>query len=478
MSSPEDSNTIVIVGGGFSGTMAAVNLVRFAERPVKVIVVNKGRPFGRGAAYGTHRGEYLLNVAARNMSAFPDCPTHFVDWLQTRHEYRDVPLTDLREQFMPRRVYGDYIRGLAESCFSPLSSRSPASLAVIEDEVVALHPGEGGARVELADRDPIPARSVLLATGNQPPASFPSETPLAHDDRYCADPWSDWQSRLPGKDGRIVLLGTGLTMVDVIVTLEEIGWKGSITACSRHGMLPRPHFRGVAYPDYLEKEGASPSLARLVKLVEHHCAKLQEMTQNPGIAVDKLRPHTQRIWKSLSTEEKREFLSKHAARWNVVRHRIAKSIHEKVSDAFDSGRLEIVSGNIRSLAARDQGIEVLLKDGEQESIMGDLVINCTGPKSSFSRSDVPLFQQMLQGGIVQPDPLDMGIETAEDFAVTDGEGKPSSWLYAMGPLCKGTLWETTAVPELRVQAANIAQTLLKTSAPLVTEEEPVIEYSI
>ena len=433
--------------------MAAVNLARFAEQPLRIVIVNSGRPLGRGVAYGAKRPEHLLNVAARNMSAFPDQPEHFVNWLRSRHEFNEVPEAELRESFIPRRVYGDYVRALAESYLHPVDSRSPVKIEVIEDQAVDLianDDAETGGSVVMKSGDSIAARSVLLATGNQPPASFPSESPLSHDSRYCSDPWGDWTSRLPAPGGRVVLLGTGLTMVDVLITLGELNWDGEVVAVSRSGVLPQPHFRGVVYPDYLPENAESLGLDGLVKLVKEHCRLLRDMSQNPGIAVDKLRPHTQKLWRGLSTEEKREFLSHHATRWNNVRHRIAQSIHHKVTDAFDIGRLRVVAGSIESVDPREEQIEVHLRDrdGNLSSIAGDLVVNCTGPQSSFSKIEAPFIQQLLARGLVRPDPLDMGIEATDGFAAVDAGGDSSDWLYAIGPLLKGSLWETTAVPEI------------------------------
>ena len=235
--------TVAIIGGGFSGTMAAVNLSRMSEEPLRVVIVNSRRPLGRGTAYGTTRGEHLLNVAARNMSALPDKPTHFVDWLRSRFEYSETPEAELREMFAPRRVYGDYLRGLLSSCLNPIDGRCHVSTEAIDAEAVdVIIDNEGNANVLLDNGNSLPADRVVLATGNQSPGSFPSSYPLRHDPRYRSDPWSEWLSRLPPPGGTIVLLGTGLTMVDIVLTLSEIGWDGKIVAVSRNGLLPKVPF--------------------------------------------------------------------------------------------------------------------------------------------------------------------------------------------------------------------------------------------
>ncbi len=471
--------TIGIIGGGFSGTIAAVNLARFGEDALRVIIFNAKRPFARGTAYSTQCNEHLLNVAARNMSAFPDHPTHFVDWLQTRSEFSSVPNKELRETFAPRHVYGDYIRGLAEMVLHPVDPRASFNLHPIEDEAIDVVVKEsGGIQIVLKSGDPVDVDQVLLATGNQPPAAFPSSAPLSRDPRYCADPWEDWCSRIPSANQRIVLLGTGLTMVDVLVTLAEKGWEGHVAAISRNGMLPMPHFRGVAYPDFVPPDAEALKLKGLVELVKQHCGRLKQMAQNPAIAIDKLRPHSQRLWKNFSVDEKREFLTCHAAEWNRQRHRIAQSIHSYVTDAFDEGRLDLVTGTIESLAPNDHDIEVKLIDaaGKSSSISGGLVINCTGPQPRFSRAGVPLFEKLLEKGLVCNDELDMGIEVDEDFAAIEADGTSSRWLHAIGPLLKGSLWETTAVPELRGQAMHVARAMLNQDT--MTPQEDILEYCI
>ena len=471
--------TAAIIGGGFCGTMAAVNLARYAEQPLRIVLVNGRRPFGRGTAYGTRRREHLLNVAARNMSAFPDHPTHFFDWLESRGEFDEMPDDVLREQFVPRQIYGDYLRGLASHFLGKSDPRSVAQCEIIHDMAVDVVPSEEGGVVKLETGDSIAAESILLATGNQPPASLPGQAALARDSRYCADPWADWLDHIPANDGHIVLLGTGLTMVDVVVTLRDMNWQGHITAVSRHGMLPQCHFRGIAWPEILPDDSSPKTLGQIVSLVENNCERLRQISQNPAIAIDKLRPHTQQLWRDLSLEEKRVFLDRYAARWNVIRHRIAQSIHDRVTDSLDCGQLTILAGFIESIVAGDDGIEVKIKNtaGQSESVRGDLVINCTGPQSQFSKTDLPLFRKLLDRGLVQPDELDMGIQVDESFATIGGDGKASTLLYAIGPLLKGSLWETTAVPELRGQAMRVAQIMLE-QHPIDTEEESIIEYCI
>ena len=473
---------VAIIGGGFSGTLTAVNLARLSTAPLRISVLNCAYPAGRGIAYSTRRPEHLLNVAARNMSALPEYPSHFVDWLLTRTEYANIPETELRETFMPRRVYGDYLRSLAWHYSDPLNSRSSVEIKTIPSEVVDLISEAQGARLILADGTTLMADRVVLATGNEPPADLTGTGALSEHPAWCANPWIDWESKLPPPGGTIVLLGTGLTTVDAILTLLTLDWRGHIHAVSRHGLLPQSHFKGVDVPDFPppEVDLASLGLTELIALMEQHCARLRGLGANPAIIVDKLRPHTQRIWQAFSDQERQEFITRYAARWNVIRHRIAPSIHQNITAAVANGRVALTAASITGLRTAGPKIAVDLEssDGTPSSLTADLVINGTGPQTRFSATRSPLLRALLKRGLAQTDASDMGLKIAADFTVIQKDEQPSPHLLALGPLLRGTLWETIAVPELRGQALRVAQTLLAAAPNSAAVEAAVIEYCI
>ncbi len=478
--------TIVIIGGGFSGTMTAVNLARFARQPARVVMVNHRRPLGRGTAYGTRHPDHLLNVAARNMSALADQGDHFVNWLRCRGEYADLPEAELRETFVPRRVYGDYLRSLAFGYVQPIDERGRVVIEAYEDEAVDVESHHaGGLLVSLASGELLETDHVVLATGNQPPAPLAGLPEGFSHPCYVADPWSDWEPRLPAPTLDVVLLGTGLTMVDTLLTLLSRDWQGKIIAVSRSGMLPLAHFRGIEYRDFPPSGADALGLTALVASVEEHCGLLRGRGANPAIAIDRLRPHTQRIWKNFSLAEKQEFLCRYAARWNIARHRIAQPIHERMTKAIDEGRLRVVRGTVDGVEGCAGGVRVLLAtDAGRDSLTAALAINCTGPQTQLSATNVPLFQNLLERGLARPGPLDMGIDVDDDLAVIGRDGLTSGCLFALGPLLKGTLWETTAVPELRGQALQLARVLLADDMHdgddrrFRVREEAVIEYYI
>jgi uncharacterized NAD(P)/FAD-binding protein YdhS len=469
---------IAIVGSGFSGIMTAVNLARLSTRPLQVTVINSRRPAGRGVAYSTRRPEHLLNVAARNMSAFRDEPDHFLRWLRTRSEFDTLPEIELRERFIPRMVYGDYLRSIMHHHLQSADGMTPITTEFVEGEVLDIEPAGDRAIVRLADASGIEADRVVLATGNEPPAGLPGSEALSSHPAWMGDPWQPLEKRLPGSGETIVILGTGLTTVDVIISLRALGWMDSIHAISRHGWFPHSHFRGIEYPDFppVGLDLADLGLEKLVTLVQQHCSILHERNANPAIIVDKLRPHTQRIWSRFTREERLAFARKYAARWNIFRHRIAPDIHAQITSSQLTGQLQIHATSIERVEAA--GSQIVVHLGKGESQPGNLVINATGPVTKLSASRSVFLQNLLRRGLVAPDDTDMGIRVDADHTIISAHGERSHLLLALGPLLRGTLWETIAVPELRAQAKRVAETLLEHPPVPVGEAEVMMEYMI
>ncbi len=478
MTASSSTKRIAIIGGGFSGVMTAVNVARMSKHPRHIILINAKRPLGRGVAYGTRRPEHLLNVAARNMSAFPDLPDHFVQWLRTRSEFDTVPDLELRERFMPRMVFGDYLKSMMHHHLQGMGDEVTVTAEFVEGVAVDVEVNGSSGVVLLEDGTRIDADRVVLASGNEPPAALPGAELLQDHGGWAGNPWLPWHENLPGDDGTIVILGTGLTTVDSIISLRAMGWLGRIHAVSRHGWLPEAHFRGIDYHDFPSPDVdlTNLGLEKLRALMEEHCGKLRELGANPAIVVDKMRPFTQQVWKNFSVEERLAFAKKDAARWNIMRHRIAPEIHAQVTSSQLTGQLQVHSAYIERVETDGEKVKVCLEGGE--SLTGDLVINATGPQTRFSSSKSLLLSKLMEKGLISPDDMDMGIRITDDHTAVTKDGTESEVLLALGPLLRGTLWETIAVPELRGQASQVAATLVGGSAAPAEDLSALVEFII
>ena len=474
---------VVIIGGGFSGCLTAINLSRLSNGPLKITIINDGYPLGRGIAYSTGNGSHLLNVVARNMSALADQPAHFVEWLRTRSEYRTEPVERLRERFVPRRVYGDYLHSLLFAQTAAAAEKG-IQIETIAAQVTDVGPAFGGASVALSNGQFINAHRVVLATGNQPPANLKLDGLDPAHPRYFQNPWQDWENKLPDRRENVILIGTGLTTVDVFLSLMDLDWKGRIFAVSRNGLLPLSHFKGVEHPDLITSQSEPISLADMYRLFKKHFRRARAMGVNPVILIDKLRPVTQHLWQNFSLQEKKRFNRHLRTRWNVARHRIAQSIHQKISAAVAGQQVEIIRGRMTKLATVGDRFELTLKSGAaSQKIQGGALINCTGPRERFSDSPSELYRNLITRGLVQPDEMDMGIKVTPDFAVVGRDHQAAGHLFALGPVLKGTLWESIAVPELRSQTFRVAEILAKqlseTSGVEIKDAlQPVLEYEI
>ncbi|WP_326524497.1 FAD/NAD(P)-binding protein [Sphingomonas sp.] len=430
---------VVIIGGGFSGSLLAINLLRH-DGPRATLIDRSAAP-GTGLAYGAAHHSHLLNVRAGNMSALPDDPGHLVRWLAARGHAE--PAT----AFIPRLLYGDYLREQLDAAAA--SSR----LDVVTGDVVDIDV-HGAA---LADGRRIDGDAVALAVGNLPPHTPDGIDPATlPDHRYVGDPWTP--DLTAGLDDRstVLILGTGLTMVDVALKLEAEGYRGRIIALSRRGLLPRAHAApGAPWKRIDERPRLSP-------------AALSQAVRARGIdigwrnAVDELRPFTQAMWANATGDERARFLGHLRPWWDVHRHRLAPEVHARIEAMVARGQLQVVAGKIIAAEATQPGVRLNLRPrGSNANEILDLtrIINATGPQGDLARTDDPLLRRLHERGLVRPDAAHLGIDVDADTAVIGRDGHASDWLHALGPMTRGAFWEIVAVPDIRVQSWSLARRL-------------------
>ena len=447
------TQTIGVVGGGCSGAMLAIELAERPEgRPRRVVVVDSGSLPWRGVAYSTPSPSHLLNVPARQMSAHAGRPDDFVEW--ARRRMPDVTPAS----FLPRSLYGDY---LADALSRARSEAPPGtSITRVHGRVVALEPTPGGATTDLllADGTRVVVDAVVLATGNLPPAvpRF-GDGVLERSDRYVAEPWT--ARRLEAPHGSVLLLGTGLTAVDVALGLDDLGFGGTIYAISRHGLLPRRHLAG-------QLPSTAPSPAASEATIRGLLAKLRGSATEEGDwrgAVDGLRPHLGEIWRRLPDAERRRFLRHSARLWEVHRHRLAPRVAERVASMLEVERLQILAGTIEECHEHADGLDVAMRErgpgAGRRTLTVSRVVNCMGPQQRLAGARDPLLDSLFASGAARPGPYGLGLDVDGEGAIVDGNGRVSPHLWAIGPLRRGTEWETTAVREIRLQAAALAARL-------------------
>lgn len=448
---------IAIVGGGFSGALVATHLLRLASQPLTLHLIEPSPRLGRGIAYGTDYDCHLLNVPAGKMSAFPEKPDDFLRWMVTEKDSQVQSDT-----FVSRRIYGEYIQAVLEES---AAASTTVQFKPRTDEAIAVEPNSQGARVYLKTGETIAAQKIVLALGNFPPRDPPVIDPRFYQSpRYISYPWSDRALTGLNSSDSVLLIGSGLTMVDLTVALKEQGHTGRIYGVSRHGQLPHAHQFTSPYPAFLTPETAPKTLRGLFHQVRQEVASAIARGYDWRSAIDSLRPITQQLWQQLSPGDRRRFLRHVRPYWEVHRHRVSPGVAEKVGRMLYAGQLVLWAGRMQAYQEDTEGVKVWIVPrgtDERKELQVQRVINCTGSECDYRKFQHPLIVNLRSQNLIRPDPLALGLDVAENGAIRNREGVASQLLYTLGSPRKGGLWETTAVSEIRQQAAELAQELLK-----------------
>lgn len=452
--------TIAIVGAGFSGAVTAVQLLRLARAPLRVVLVNESGRMARGLAYGTHSSAHVLNVPAGNMSALADDADDFLRYCR----WSDPQVQP--QAFVPRRLYGAYLEALLST--AELAGDDDIGLERVTGRVCAVHLGADRAQLRLQDGSLLLADEVVLAFGHfRPRDPLPQQALDAAAGRYVSDPWKPGALEAIGPGDDVLLVGAGLTAVDVSLALHRRPRSGRLLLISRRGLPSQSHRPSGASPGVIDGAALASAMGgslrgamRALRLALRQCAARGEDWRD---VIGALRPHTPALWQRLSPADKARFLRHVQPHWDMARHRCAPQAH----DAFEALR---VAGRLQSLAARvvdvrvvDAGLDVTLQPrggGPLQRRVVQAIVNCTGPTSDLRRSGSPLIAQLLEAGQLCPDALGLGLHVDPGYRVLGHGGQAVERLRYIGPLLKAGAWEATAVPELRQHALRLARLLL------------------
>jgi uncharacterized NAD(P)/FAD-binding protein YdhS len=362
--------------------------------------------------------------------------------------------------FATRADYGRYLQSLvAEIAEGP---EGAGRLVVTPDAVVGIEPGGDGWRLQCAMGRAVTAHAVVLALGNPPPALPPGiDAAFAASNAYVADPWRWNAADLP--PGPVMLIGTGLTMVDVALSLNDAQHGRPMLALSRRGLAP------------LEHDGAPPLILPAPPANDlsplQAFAWLRRAAAEHGwrTAIDATRPMTQALWRGWSAAQKQAFLRHARPFWEIHRHRLAPQVARRIAAMRVTGQLTLAAGKIRKLTLEPDGFALCRWRGRGEQggyvFRAASVINCTGPTGDILASTDPLIQDLVKRGLARPDPLRLGFDVDEGGRVRDVSGQASPTLLAVGPATRGASWEITAVPDIRGQTVAVAETVLAALRP-------------
>jgi uncharacterized NAD(P)/FAD-binding protein YdhS len=447
---------IIIIGGGLSGTLLTINLLRNNHRgSLNIIVIEKNSPGMLGQAYSTDMHFHLLNVPAMKMSAFPDKTEDFTDWLsETGYNFHN-------KSFVPRRIYKQYILDTLKK----LLNNKPEDIQYtpLNDRAMDIVPSEQFVVLESGKK--IHFDKVILALGNFDAATLNVKNKEYLDHPfYFASTWDNHLLKTLPKTSKVLIIGTGLTMVDTVLYLHHQQHSGEITALSVHGFTPMPHLDTSPYQfDETEIKNFGTAL-EILKMVNRHLKKARKQNISWHAVVDAIRPFTQQIWLNLPLEEKKKFMEHLRHIWGVSRHRVPAECAGILYQLLSKRQLSIIAGRIKSICTNTHNsfsVEYQARSSKKNiTLFADAIVNCMGPESNYEKLEDPLIKNLLKRGMIRTDSMKLGIDCTPEGIIIDKHGKRSPFLYTIGPPVKGTLFEITSVPEIRIAALQLAELVI------------------
>lgn len=439
--------TLCVVGGGFTGAAVAIACLRRIEQPFRLVVVEPAPTLGRGVAYGAHHPLHLLNVRTRDLSVRANQPGDFLNWAfrQLDQGENHAGLHEgLAHTFLPRQLFGEYVR---QRLFEAVEVRPDVAFRRINGVAASITPKGGGFRLHVSGAEPLRADIVLLATayglrgstitGALPPfQAIPSET-LA-------------------RAKSIAVIGSGLTMVDVLLNARRDGFQGKVTVISPRGQLPRSHAAKGVVPQQVALP-RSKRLSALTAGVALACAAAEAHGTPWQAIVNGLRSSWQDIWQGLPLEEQSRFLRHVRPLWDAHRHRLPIEVHARLMTEFREGSAVLLRGRVIAVEGGEAGFTLTVKrpgSDRPERLEADLAFDCTGHRPDLGS---PLIEGLIRQGLAKADPHRLGLAVERNGQVLGKSGAITPGLFALGPLCQGSLWEITAVPEIVAQCDAAAQ---------------------
>jgi uncharacterized NAD(P)/FAD-binding protein YdhS len=467
------AKTVAIVGLGFSGAAAAIGLLRDLPAGSRLLLIEPSPRRARGLAYGTRCASHWLNVPAGRLGIDPAQESGFVDWLQAQHGPAYAAA-----DFVPRMLMGDYLGHALAAAEQAASARGVAVMTVhasvraLRNEAGADAGDDTGMKVLLLDDGrELRADAVLLATGHLPPEQPRiAGAPAWGTPGLVAEPWGDAALTELPEDGEVLLLGSGLSAIDVLTWLQDRGHTGRVTMLSRRGLLPQPHRSLEARPHPgLAPAQALPAcdgLRPMLRAVRDWAARAHAEGHDWRDVMASLRGCTPHLWRALDERGRRQFLRHLQPWWDTHRHRLAPGIHRRLSAALQAGQVELHAGRLQAIQRLDGGQLAVAwaprGGGPAVERRVAAVVNCTGPSTRIGRAPAgSLLATLHAQGRLRADALGLGLDVDAAHRLVDAQGRPQPGLYYVGPMLKAQFWEAVAIPELRVHAQSAVAQLMQ-----------------
>lgn len=432
--------------------------MRASVRPLEIVVLEPSAELGRGIAYGTTDPAHRINVPSERMDVGKGEPGAATAWLSAHGFLSDAGSGDVSGSYVSRHAYGTYIGDLLARTVAATGGRT--RLQHLRQRATAVRPAGGGWQVECENGERLEADRVALCFGHAVPAlPCPLGPGVAEEARFVADPWAPAALAGIAADDGVLIVGTGLTMADVVASLAARGHRGPLTAVSRRALLPKPH--GIFLNTLQIVAGDPPRTALgLLRLLRRRIRSV-----DPALGwhpvVDSLRTVLPDLWNGLSAREQKRVVRRLLPFWEIHRFRIAPQVDAALARARERGQLTIEQAALVGLDRdRDGGLSARLRrrTGTIDARRFDAVVLCTGPERDVSAN--PLVAALLSSGTARLDTVGLGLCVDRASRVLDAAGTPAPGLYALGPMTRGSFGEMTGAPDIAHHIERVVARIL------------------
>lgn len=426
---------ILLIGLGATGTLVLKQLSSQTEHSVWAVESHRDQLF-RGVAYAQKFNRCPLNVQAKSMAMIGESDLDFVQWLQRkRHPYG-------ADDFVPRSIYGDYLEEWGLQVVNSMGSRFNLVVSTVSD----LKPTKSGVYAVIDGLTHV-FDCVILATGNQQPARLPGVAKTVPG--YFQSSWDiDWNT-FP-QNGKVVVVGSGLSAIDVLIEANGRGFKGEFLVVSRHGRWPTtfsiaPISHDLEWPE----DRSLNSIMRWFAVNYKLGVPVESM-------VHLLRTHFQMLWKGWTYAEQDFFLKRLKHRWDALRHRIPPESASLLKWYKATKRLRVIPGEIDDVEYHQGQLRVLIKrkNGTLAVQTAFAMVNATGPAVKPSGA----WLRWLEQGWLTWHPNGLGPQLHGLHPVSK-QGEVHQRIFVVGPPQRAELWETTAIREIKVQVEQAMDNL-------------------
>jgi uncharacterized NAD(P)/FAD-binding protein YdhS len=457
---------LAIVGGGFTGAALAIHALGSTRRPLSIDIIEPSAELGRGAAYRTTNTDHRINVPSDRMSLFSSDPTHFTRWLFDKKWLPDAESADSIGRFyVPRGAFAAYSEEVLAQAVQ--QSATSASLRHRRTRAMSLARESEGFRLELADGASLRVDRVAICTGHVPAAPCRVREGAARHPRFIANPWTPDSLTALRRQDTVLIVGTGLTMVDVVATFARANHQGSITAISQRGLLPCEH--GKFVDSHHLFEGVRPTTAlELLRLVR------AEVRQDDGeldwqAIVDALRRRLPEVWAALPAPERIRAVRRLMPFWEVHRFRIAPQGAAAVARLKAQGALTVQRARAIEVDAYEESLlaRLRLPDGTTADRAFDSIILCSG--ASRNIRDNPMLADLVDRGLAQADDVSLGLKVDGLSRLIDAREATQPDLFAFGPITRGTFGEMTGAPDILRQIERVVPIFIEARASIQSD---------